>query len=257
MTAAERLKQYEDLFAQSQAYNPATFQSDFEKAYGEATNYNKDLYDSRAQAIGQAQALPNQLREQYYSSAIRNPLAQESLISTRRGNITSDIQSLTDFLGARGARYQDVLAKHLAAYQTSADQARMAAENAWRMYQDAAAREEAERQRRAAAAAAAAQQRSLASLFNQGGVGTQGEQGGTPEDITINRGANWSDILFGTDLTTVRPTSYSDAVKKAVIAGINPLTLVKSAAGALGNWWGNQMVPKRQNMTLLDKLLNR
>lgn len=136
MTAAERLKQYEDLFAQSQAYNPATFQSDFEKAYGEATNYNKDLYDSRAQAIGQAQALPNQLREQYYSSAIRNPLAQESLISTRRGNITSDIQSLTDFLGARGARYQDVLGKHLAAYQTSADQARMAAENAWRMYQD-------------------------------------------------------------------------------------------------------------------------
>lgn len=136
MTAAERMKQYEDLFAQSQAYNPAKFQEDFEKSYGEATNYNKDLYDERANVIGQAQALPNQLREQYYSSAIRNPLAQESLISTRRGNLTSDITSLTDFLGARGARYQDVLGKHLAGYQTSAEQARMAAENEWRMYQD-------------------------------------------------------------------------------------------------------------------------
>lgn len=146
MTAAERMKQYEDLFAQSQAYNPAKFTQDFEKAYGEATNYNKDLYDERAGAIGQAQALPNQLREQYYSSAIRNPLAQESLISTRRGNLTSDITALTDFLGARGARYQDVLGKHLAGYQTSAEQARTAAENAWRMYQDSVQQDQFNRQ---------------------------------------------------------------------------------------------------------------
>jgi len=242
MTAAERLKQYEDLFAQSQAYNPATFQSDFEKAYGEATNYNKDLYDARAQAIGQAQALPNQLREQYYSSAIRNPLAQESLISTRRGNITSDIQSLTDFLGARGARYQDVLAKHLAAYQTSADQARMAAENAWRMYQDAAAREEAERQRRAAAAAAAARQGSLASLFGQGA----GLQGGQELAIEVPEKQSWTDTLYSKLATPINNNQM----------GVT-LTPFTTFTNLLGNLIGNIQVPKRSNQSLLDKILNR
>lgn len=254
MTAAERLKQYEDLFAQSQAYNPATFQSDFEKAYGEATNYNKDLYDARAQAIGQAQALPNQLREQYYSSAIRNPLAQESLISTRRGNITSDIQSLTDFLGARGARYQDVLAKHLAAYQTSADQARMAAENAWRMYQDAAAREEAERQRRAAAAAAAARQRSLASLFGQGA----GLQGGQELAIEVPEKQSWTDKALNSNWTGTDLSTGNLSAGNIGSFLLNPVwSTVKTGAGLLGNLIGNIQVPKRSNQSLLDKILNR
>ena len=62
MTSAERLKEYEDLFARSQAYNPAQFQADFEKDYGEATNYNKDLIDQRAAVIGEMQSLPAQLR---------------------------------------------------------------------------------------------------------------------------------------------------------------------------------------------------
>ena len=137
MTTADRLKEYENLFQQSLAYNPATFQQDFEKAYGEETNYNKDLIESRARAIAQAQTLPSQLREEYYSGPIRNPLAQEALIAMRRGNITGDITSLTDLLAARGARYQDVLGKHLAGYQTDAQRAQIAAENAWRLYQDA------------------------------------------------------------------------------------------------------------------------
>lgn len=145
-SAADRLKEYEKLFQQSQSYDTSKFQSDFEKAYNEATNYNKDLIDQKAQAIGQAQALPNQLREQYYSSPIRNPLAQEALISTRRGNITSDITGLTDLLQARGARYQDVLRKYLAAYENEASRARTAAENMWRQYQDQVQQDQFNRQ---------------------------------------------------------------------------------------------------------------
>lgn len=248
MTAAERMKQYEDLFAQSQAYNPAKFQEDFEKSYGEATNYNKDLYDERANVIGQAQALPNQLREQYYSSAIRNPLAQESLISTRRGNLTSDITSLTDFLGARGARYQDVLGKHLAGYQTSAEQARMAAENAWRMYQDALAQEEAAKARRAAAAAASSQNDLWSRLFSQGGQQGGGQQGGGQEDIVIEVPGkqSWTDTAYKALATPIGGNQTGITT--------SPFT---TFTNLIGNFLGNQQVAKRSNMSLLDKILNR
>lgn len=146
MTAAERLKQYEELFQRSQQYDPARYQSEFEKAYGEATNYNADLIGQRSEAIGQAQALPSQLRADYAKSAVRNPLEQEALIAQRRGNITSDISRLTDLLGARGSRYQDVLGKYLQAYQTDAQREQTAAENAWRMYQDAIQQDQFNRQ---------------------------------------------------------------------------------------------------------------
>ena len=162
MTAAERMKEYERLSQnlQQRATVPR-YQQDFEKAYGEATNYNADLIGQRSDAIGRAQALPNELRQQYASSAIRNPLAQEALISTRRGNITSDISRLTDLLGARGSRFQDVLGKYTQGYQADLQAEQMALENQWRLYQDALAREEAEKAR----AAAAAQQAALADLI--------------------------------------------------------------------------------------------
>lgn len=209
MTSAERMKEYERLFQESQSYNPAQFQSDFEKAYGEATNYNKDLIEQRSGAIGQAQAMPSQLREQYYSSAIRNPLAQEALIATQRGNITSDISRLTDLLEARGASYKDVLGKHLAAYQTDAERARTSAENAWRLYQDALAQEEAEKAR----AAAAAQQASLASLFRQ------------PEQVTQPQGPRVFEIPDNT-----RPQNITNTVQDLLASGV---TNYRNAPNAL------------------------
>lgn len=134
-TAAEKLKEYEDLFAKANSYDTSKFQSDFEKAYNEATNYNKDLITQRNAAISEAQAMPAQLREQYYSSPIRNPLTQESLIATRRGAVTQDVSNLNDLLTARGNKYSDVLSKALSAYQTAASQAQNAADSAWNVYQ--------------------------------------------------------------------------------------------------------------------------
>lgn len=142
MTSADRLKEYENLFQKSQAYDTPRYQADFEKAYQEAANYNKDLIGQKSDYIAQAQALPSQLREQYYSSPIRNPLAQEALIDTRRGALTGDISRVVDLLQARGARYQDVLGKHLSAYESEAQRAATAAENAWRTYQDAIQQEQ-------------------------------------------------------------------------------------------------------------------
>ena len=142
MTSAERLKEYEDLFARSQAYNPAQFQAGFEKDYGEATNYNKDLIDQRAAVVGEMQSLPAQLRAQYATSGIRNPLEQEALIAQRRGTQTADLNRLTDFLQARGSKYEDVLGKYLQGYLADQSAAERAAENAWRMYQDAMAQDQ-------------------------------------------------------------------------------------------------------------------
>lgn len=196
MTSAERLKQYEEIFNRSQQYDPSRFQSDFEKAYGEATNYNKDLIEQRSGAIGQAQALPAQLRQQYSQSAIRNPLAQEALIATQRGNVTSDISRLTDLLGARGARYEDVLGKHLSAYQTDAQRAQRDAENAWRLYQDALAREEAERARAQAEADAAALRDLIESRFGEDGTPPPGPE--DEDEIVIDTGnSNWTNSQYG------------------------------------------------------------
>lgn len=159
-TAAERLKEYERLFKQSQSYDTNAFQNEYKKAYGEATNYNKGLIEERNRAISDAQALPAQLRDQYYSSPIRNPLAQEALIATRRGTATQDIANLQDLLAARGNRYQDVLSSALGVYQTAAQRAQTVAENQWRLYQDQLAQEEAARAR-------AQQQAFLGSIANR------------------------------------------------------------------------------------------
>ena len=56
-TTAERLAEYEELYRKAQQYDPNRYQQEFEKAYGEATNYNKDLIEQQAQALGELQAV--------------------------------------------------------------------------------------------------------------------------------------------------------------------------------------------------------
>lgn len=249
MTSAERLRQYEDIFNRSQQYDPSRFQSDFEKAYGEATNYNKDLIEQRSGAIGQAQALPAQLRQQYSQSAIRNPLAQEALIATQRGNVTSDISRLTDLLGARGARYEDVLGKHLSAYQTDAQRAQRDAENAWRLYQDVLAQEEAERAR----AQAAAQQAALADLFRQQQIGQQPQI--EEEELMIDTGgdSNWGQKFEKSQTTPLAQTGFGQAL------GINtPDWVTATPFGTFSNMIGNLIGNRnRPNTSFLDKLFDR
>jgi type II secretory pathway pseudopilin PulG len=247
MTSAERLKQYEEIFNRSQQYDPSRFQSDFEKAYGEATNYNKDLIEQRSGAIGQAQALPAQLRQQYSQSAIRNPLAQEALIATQRGNVTSDISRLTDLLGARGARYEDVLGKHLSAYQTDAQRAQRDAENAWRLYQDALAQEEAQRARAAAAAQQAALENMMRSQFAQPQM--------VEDDLVIDTGddRNWSQKFERSQTTPLAQTGFGQAL------GINtPDWVTATPFGTFSNMIGNLIGNRnRPNTSFLDKLFDR
>jgi len=145
MASSDYLKQYQKAFQKSQSYDVNKFSSDLEKAYNEKTNYNKDLIDQQNTLQAEAQALPGQLRNEYYQSAIRNPLAQESLIASRQGNVRGQVGSITDLLNARGQQFQDILGKAASAYQTDAQKAQTGAENLWRLYQDAQAQENARR----------------------------------------------------------------------------------------------------------------
>ena len=249
MTSAERLKEYEDLFARSQAYNPAQFQAGFEKDYGEATNYNKDLIDQRAAVIGEMQSLPAQLRSQYATSGIRNPLEQEALIAQRRGVQTADLNRLTDFLAARRSKYEDVLGKYLQGYLADQSAAERAAENAWRMYQDVLAQEEAEKSRRAAAA----QQAALGDLFRQ-----YASQGGDL-DITVGEEPKKKTWTSTVESAVTKPISQSTVGKTL---GLNlPDWIATTPYGTLtnlmGNLLGNIQVPKRESQSFWDKLFNR
>jgi hypothetical protein len=165
-TSAERLKQYEDLFEKSQAYDPAKFQQDFERAYGEATNYNQDLINQQSEALGNLQSVAPELRQRYSQTLIKDPTLQRSLIAQARQAPITDYSNAVNLLGQRGQRYADILGSSLSGYQTAAQRAQTAAENAWRLYQDQLAQEQAAKAR-AAALAQQQQQKSLADVIRE------------------------------------------------------------------------------------------
>lgn len=187
-TTEQRLKEYERLYKQAQGYDPNKFQNEFERAYGEATGYNQDLINQQSQSLGELQSVAPTLRSQYMDSLIVDPTKQMALIAQARQAPITSFSNAANLLGARGQRYQDILGKALSGYQTSAQQANTAAENAWRLYQDAVAREEARR-------AAAAARTSVLDLFpNQPPVQPQTtqQQQETPSYWqTLSAAADW------------------------------------------------------------------
>lgn len=146
-TTEQRLKEYERLYKQAQGYDPNKFQNEFERAYGEATGYNQDLINQQSQSLGELQSVAPTLRSQYMDSLITDPTRQMALIAQARQAPIASFSNAANLLGARGQRYQDILGKALGGYQTSAQQANTAAENAWRLYQDAVQRDQFDRSR--------------------------------------------------------------------------------------------------------------
>lgn len=261
-TTAQRLAEYEELYKKAQGYDPNQFQNQFEKEYNEAVNYNKDLIEQQSSALGELQTVAPTLREKYMNTLISDPTAQMALIAQARQAPITQWSTASNLLNARGQRYQDILGKALGAYQTSANQANMAAENAWRLYQDAIQQEQFNRQLAASRAAAARQEgmnlADLLALAGQGGGGNGGGNGGGGyvEDSGIQKALNWTDRVYssdwlGADLTKA-PTSVGGGILKAIQLS-NPLTYIKTGAGLLGNLIGN----RGTNKSFLDKLLNR
>lgn len=252
-TTAQRLAEYEELYRKAQQYNPNQYQQEFEKAYGETTNYNKDLIEQQARALGELQAVAPTYRERYMNSLITDPTAQMALIAQARQAPITQWSTASNLLNARGQRYQDILAKALGAYQTSAQQANTAAENAWRLYQDALQQDQFNAQLRASRGGGGGgggiDLASLLGMYGEGGGGGGGGGGGD-DDLDI-------------EVPGKKPSWTTTLVKNAAapLSSKTPDWLAKTIPGTLinlvGNLIGNTQVPKRKNQSFLDKLFNR
>ena len=234
-TTAQRLAEYEDLYRKAQAYDLNAFQNEFEKAYGEATNYNKDLIEQQAQALGEVQAVAPTLRERYMNTLITDPTAQMALIAQARQAPITSYGTAANLLNARGQRYQDILNKALGGYQTAAEQANIAAENAWRLYQDALQQDQFNAQLRASRGGGGGTSAiDLLSALGMAGGTAQApvpQGGGYVEDNSTP--ANWT----------------SQAQKMNVFNAIPTL---------IGNYLGNTRIKKPgRELTFMEKLLNR
>ena len=196
-TTAQRLAEYEELYRQAQQYDPNKFQNDFEKEYNEAVNYNKDLIDQQSSALGELQTVAPTLREKYMNTLISDPTAQMALIAQARQAPITQWSTASNLLNARGQRYQDILAKALGAYQTSAQQANTAAENAWRLYQDALQQDQFNAQLRASRGGGTTQpQLTLGDILR-----TAREQGNTQTQTTSTPTPTTLDTLYWDALT--------------------------------------------------------
>lgn len=256
-TTAQRLAEYEELYKKAQGYDPNKFQNDFEREYNEAVNYNKDLIEQQSSALGELQTVAPTLREKYMNTLISDPTAQMALIAQARQAPITQWSTASNLLNARGQRYQDILGKALGAYQASANQANMAAENAWRLYQDALQQDQFNRQLAASRAAAARQEginlADLLSLAGQGGGQGGGQEGGQDGaggglDITVpGKKSSWTQTLMK------HATSPLSKKTPDWLATTIPGTFIN----LLGNFIGNTQVPKRKNQSFLDKLFNR
>ena len=236
-TTAQRLAEYEELYRKAQQYNPNQYQQEFEKAYGEATNYNKDLIEQQAQALGELQAVAPTYRERYMNSLITDPTAQMALIAQARQAPITSYGTAANLLTARGQRYQDILNKALGGYQTAAEQANIAAENAWRLYQDALQQDQFNAQLRASRGSGGAGT-SIVDL-----LGTLGMTGDTTQ-------ASAQDVGGGFIEDGGETSNWTSSAQKTNIFNAIP-TLI-------GNYLGNTRIKKPgRELTFMEKLLNR
>lgn len=88
---------------------PTSFAETLEKKLMEKANYNKDLIEEKNRIQGELLAAPGMLRNELRSTAIRDPLARESILGDRLGNIRGGLGTVTDLLNMRGQRYSDII----------------------------------------------------------------------------------------------------------------------------------------------------
>ena len=234
-TTAQRLAEYEELYKKAQGYDPNKFQNDFEREYNEAVNYNKDLIEQQSSALGELQTVAPTLREKYMNTLISDPTAQMALIAQARQAPITQWSTASNLLNARGQRYQDILGKALGAYQTSANQANTAAENAWRLYQDALQQDQFNQQMRASRGGGGGGSTGidLAGLLGMMGGGGTGQTKTAQQQVidSINR---IKALRSTSNIENKMPVYYNEIYNQAKALGLN---LNKEA---LWQWLGNK-----------------
>ena len=238
-TTAQRLAEYEELYKKAQGYDPNQFRNQFEKEYNEAVNYNKDLIEQQSGALGELQTVAPTLREKYMNTLISNPTAQMALIAQARQAPITQWSTASNLLNARGQRYQDILGKALGAYQTSANQANMAAENAWRLYQDALQQDQFNAQLRASR-----ENQDRLNLLDLNGNGIP-DIYETPEPPGPGEGVGGGFV-------------EDDEGESNWTGSTQKLNVFNAIPTLIGNYLGNTRIKKPgRELTFMEKLLNR
>ena len=250
-TIEQRMAEYEDAYKKSQSFDMSAFQNDFQKAYGEATNYNQDLINQQSSSLGELQAVAPTLREKYSNSLITDPTKQMALIAQARQAPITNWGNAVNLLSARGNKYQDILGKALGGYQTAAQQANANQENAWRLYQDAVSQEQARR-----AAASSSQGFDLSSLFGGGS-----QVGATPQeaiyeidvpDTALNPNV-YTDRLAQNVTDTRNAQGFGDVLGQYFKTAASPLQNIRN----IGDVAQIPIKTVASNYTILSDLFNR
>lgn len=87
------------------------FQRALEDEIAKRTDFNKGLLSEQAALEGQMAGLPAQLRDEFNSSAIRDPFAQERIIAQRKGALGGQAGFLNSLLEGRGQRFSDIIGR--------------------------------------------------------------------------------------------------------------------------------------------------
>lgn len=110
-----------------QGADQSYFTQALEDAITKRVNANADLITRQNQLAAESEALPSQLRDQFRTSAIRDPFAQERIIAQKRANLGSSQQTVADLLAARGQRFSDILGRATEGFQNRLGTAQQAA----------------------------------------------------------------------------------------------------------------------------------
>ena len=178
------------------------------------------------------------------NTLITDPTAQMALIAQARQAPITSYGTAANLLTARGQRYQDILGKALGGYQTAAQQANTAAENAWRLYQDALQQDQFNAQLRRSGGGGGG--------INLGDILKDSDGDGIPDiyDTTPNGGGGGDDGGGGYVEDDSAPANWTGATQK--------LNIFNAIPTLLGNLIGNNMVSKPgKELTFMEKLLNR
>ncbi len=101
----------------------------------EKLNYNKDLIEAQNKSMAEYFVAPSAAREKYQD--IFNPFEREKLVATSRAQAYEPYANLTDLLGQRMGRIEDIVQAGTGAYQAQVSASQAAADAKRREYEDA------------------------------------------------------------------------------------------------------------------------
>ena len=116
MAYQDELKKYTDL-----VNGFPRFKEMVQRKIAEQNNYNKDLISEQNRLLERQLSLPTELRNEYATSAIKNPLTYENIVQQRASNVGSELGTVNDLLSARQQEQDAIVNAALEAYKTYAD----------------------------------------------------------------------------------------------------------------------------------------